>query len=267
MIKNYSKNQSGTSLVELMVAAVIAVIVLGGSIYVFTTQQSILKDQNDSTKVRAKGRLAIKLLAREIRMAGFGIPPGLGLTNISTANSISYRSNLDEKASTFLDSSGTGITPSDPKVLAVTGGNFFATDDEIIIYNPAYNDSDFVTVTSASSNSIGFSGTLNNSYNFGDNAMVVYVNKYKEITIALTGNRITKQWGDDGDMGQVVTIINDIAASGLEFKYYNFIGVETTSLSDIQKIGITLNMLDPDNADAVIQFQTDVDIRNATPQT
>ncbi len=76
MIKKYIKNQSGFTLVEMMIASVIALIVIGGSIYVFTTQQSLLKDQNDNTKVRAKGRLAIKILAREVRMAGFGVPPG-----------------------------------------------------------------------------------------------------------------------------------------------------------------------------------------------
>jgi prepilin-type N-terminal cleavage/methylation domain-containing protein len=78
MMKFFRKNlnnQYGFSLIELMVASIIGLVALGGAIMVFTTQNNALKDENDGTKVRAKGRLAIKILAKEIRMAGYGLPP------------------------------------------------------------------------------------------------------------------------------------------------------------------------------------------------
>jgi Tfp pilus assembly protein PilW len=263
MMKKLIKNQNGITLIELMIASVIALIVLGGSIYVFTTQQSLLKDQNDNTKVRAKGRLAIKILAREIRMAGFGMPPGLGITTInSPVDSIQYRTNLND-VRTFMNVSTSGIGPSDSKVLNVMDGSEFASNDNIVVYNPAYNDSDFITVTSASSTSIGFSETLDNEYRFGVNAKVIYVNKYNEITLKLNGNQITKEWDGEGE----VTIINNIAASGLEFDFYDELGNVTTDLAAIRRVGITLQMLDPDNPDAEIEFKTDVTIRNSTPKT
>ena len=267
MIKKLIKNQSGLSIVELMVAAVIAIIVLGGSIYVFTTQQSLLKDENDSTKVRAKGRLAIKLLAREIRMAGFGMPPGKGITNLnSPPNSIIYRSNVDD-VRTYMDASGTGAVSTDDTITVMSTVGF-AQFDNVIVYNPAYNDSSDLIVDSITTNTIVFTADLGVDYTFGQNARVIYVNKYNEITLKLNGNRITKQWDADSvTTSAETTIINNIAASGLEFDYYDRSGNVTTDPALVRRVGITLNMLDPDNEDAVIEFKTDVDVRNATPQT
>ena len=259
--KNSLNNQHGFTLVELMVASLIALFALAGSIYIFTYQQSLLTDENDNTKVRAKGRLAIKILAREIRMAGFGLPPGGGVIDITTDNSISYRTNLDE-VRTFMDSTTSGADSGDTSI-TILNGSPFNGGDEIVVYNPAYNDSDYVTVTSVSSGTLNFSPALTNNYKFGENAKVIYVNKYNEITIALSGNRITKQW----DSGAVITLINDIEASGLVFEYYDNLGDVTTTLADVRRIGITLNMLDPKNDDAVIEFQTDVAVRNSTAKT
>jgi len=259
--KAFLANQRGMTLVELMVTMVISLIILGGTIYVFVNQQSLLKDQNDNTKVRAKGRLAIKLLAREIRMAGFGMPPSSGITDISTANSISYRTNLDN-VRTFLDSTKTGATLGDNSV-SVLDGSSFNNADNIVIYNPAYGDSDYVTVTSGTSGEINFAEALNHNYQFGENARVVYVNKYNNITIAYAGERITKQW----DGGPVVPIMNEIAATGMEFEYYDAAGNVTTNLADIRKIAITLSMLDPKNPDANIEFKTDVRVRNSSAKT
>ena len=76
---NYLNNQRGVSMVEYIMGAAVGVLILGVSIIVFTNQQSLIKDQNDSANIRAKGRLAIKTLAKEIRMAGYGLPSNQGI--------------------------------------------------------------------------------------------------------------------------------------------------------------------------------------------
>ena len=163
----------------------------------------------------------------------------------------------------FLDSTISGPDAGQKKIEVRGRGDEFQLDDQVVIYNPANDESELLVVGTSSANEIIFTTNLDNNYKFSENARVIYVNKYNDITIALTGNRITKKVDD----GTVTTIINEIAASGLEFEFFDQAGNITAVLEDIRSVGITLNMLDPKNPDAVIEFKTDVSIRNATAHT
>ena len=55
---------------------------------------------------------------------------------------------------------------------------------------------------------------------------------------------------------------NVAASTGLVLEYFDASGNATNIISDIQKISVTLNMIDPDNERAFIQFKTDVSLRN-----
>ena len=96
----YINNEKGLSLTELLAGALIMLIVLAGTTNVLITHQSILQDENDNSKVRAKGRLAIKLISKEVRMAGYGLPPFKAITDPNTdplpatVSSLSFMTNL-----------------------------------------------------------------------------------------------------------------------------------------------------------------------------
>ncbi len=253
---NYLNNQSGIGLVEYMMGAVISVIVLGVSIVVFTNQQSLLKDQNDNANIRAKGRQAIKTLAKEIRMAGYGLPPNQGIQDTLSTTSITFRSNLyDVKTTLPPPPTGTGALAgaSSLTVVSTTG---FAGTDNIVIYQPDFNTIEEKVVSSVQSGTVlNLSIDLTKAFEFGVNAKLILVNVYNSVVIQYTGTQITKTI----DGGASTILVNDVASSnGLAFNYN---GAATASAVDI--IGITLNLLDTDNTDAVIEFKTDLSIRNS----
>lgn len=240
------------TLVEIMFAAAIGLIILGVAISVFVNQQSLLKNQNDNANIRAKGRLAIKILAKQIRMAGYGLPPNLGIQSPLSTNSISFQSNLYD-VTTALDPTGTGILSTDTS-LDVVDSSSFTFGDNIVIYHPDFNIVNINSVQSIATGLINLSSAVGEAYTFGVNTKLITVNKYNDITIALSGTKIQKTID-----GKTVMLINDVDAStGLVFDFSG-----ATQPSMVRKIGITINLVDPNNTHAVIEFKTDVSLRNS----
>ena len=253
------KNQHGLGMIELLVSMVIMIIVLGGTIMIFTEQQSLIEDENDTAKVRAKGRHAIKLVAREVRMAGYGLPPGLGVTSTPT-NSVNFRFNMDN-ARAFIDPSS-NIANGATNLTVTNAGDAsdFSGGDNVVIYNPnGRNYDDLPQVSTASGSVITVSPGVGSSFNFGTFSNITTINKFNNYTIQVNGTNIERIT----DGGTPVILVNDIAPNGLTFEYFDFAGATTTSTTQVQSIGITLNMLDPKNPDAVMEFKTDVQIRNS----
>jgi Tfp pilus assembly protein PilW len=252
---NHLNNQRGVSMVEYIMGAAIGVLILGVSIVVFTNQQSLIKDQNDSANIRAKGRLAIKALSKEIRMAGYGLPPNQGIQDSLSTTAITFRSNLDNVNTTLTPPpTGTGGEINDPSldVLSSTG---FSSGDNIVIYQPDFNTTELNGVASTGTELITLTSALANDFEFGLNAKLILVNKYNSVVIQYAGTQITKTV----DGGSSTILVSDVeSTNGLAFNFYG-----ATVASQVDKIGITLNLVDTDNSDAVIEFKTDLSIRNS----
>ncbi len=250
------RNNQGFGLLEIMIGGAIAIVVLGTTVLMFTRSESVLKDENDRTNIVAKGRQAVKLLDEEIRMAGFGLPPNLGLTAINS-NSLSFLSNLEGiRTTTPVCSPCTlGVSTAgdfDDPDIDVVDDSGFSNGDNIHIYYPSYKLSEFNGVSGdPSGNTITLTSNLANNYAYGTLNNLVTVNKYNTVTIALVGTNITKTI--DGVATILVSNVSD-----LDFNYY---GAATPA--DVFKIGITMNLVDPDNSSASIEFKTDVNLRNS----
>ena len=76
--RNNLKNSKGASLIEILIGAALGVLVLGAVISIYIKEDQVISRESEETDIRAKGRHLIKFLAEEIRMAGFGLPPGMG---------------------------------------------------------------------------------------------------------------------------------------------------------------------------------------------
>ena len=259
---------------ELTVAGAIGLIALGGAVMVFTGQNDLLKDENDSTKVRAKGRQAIKILAKEVRMAGYGLPPasvtGEEFVQDIDANTISFRTS---KATNGTDAHtfATAAILANATDISVDNPAGFNNSDKIMVYQTGYYKAKECEVTGVSGSDIDITncrvppdttttsdfGAL--AFNFAVNANLIVVSRYNTWNITLAGDRIIKTI----DGGNATILIDELAPapSGLDFDYsgFNFVGAGVATNS---KIGITLNLLDPDNFDASIEFKTDVTLRN-----
>jgi len=277
------RDERGFNMVELFIAMAIGIIALAGSIKIFTTQQSLLKDENDSTKVRAKGRYAMTVMAREVRMAGFGLPKfqALDETAMGTfpspaiVDSISFRTNKDANnvlARAYADPAGGFITntSSAVSVFALESGTSFNSGDKIIIFNPSkvtsgqFHEATVGSSVSSGATSISYSPALptTKEITFSPNANLVMVNRFIPYTLALNGNQIIKTI--DGVNTVLVNNVAATASDGLKFHLLQKDGItEATAYGEVEIIRIVLNMIDPKNTDAAIEFTTDVQLRNS----
>jgi len=69
-------HQRGLTLIELMVALAIAFIVIGAVYQAITSQQRTYTIQDQVAEVQQNARVAMNILMRDLRMAGFGRPEG-----------------------------------------------------------------------------------------------------------------------------------------------------------------------------------------------
>lgn len=253
---SYIKNDRGLGLIETLVASAIALIILAATIILFTRNQSVLQDENDTANIQAKGRFAVDKIEEQVRMAGFGLPPLQGLTAINT-NSISFRSNLNDVRTTTPPCTacpGTIAGSIGDTTLTVVDESGFASGDKIVIHDPNGNKWELNTVTGTTAGTLALGSALTNNYIYGINTNLVTVNKYNDVTVALSGTNITQTVD-----GTAANLISDVdATTGLVFNYYGL-----TVPSTIQRLGFTLNLVDPKNAGATIEFKTDVSLRNS----
>ena len=70
-ISNTSNNQSGMTLVELMVAMTLSLVILAGVIQVFISSKKSYLMNDALSRVQENGRFAVNFLVQDIRMAGF----------------------------------------------------------------------------------------------------------------------------------------------------------------------------------------------------
>ncbi|WP_291014431.1 prepilin-type N-terminal cleavage/methylation domain-containing protein [Hydrogenophaga sp.] len=113
--------QMGFSLVELMVALVLGLIVIGGVISIFLTNQQAFRTTESLSRLQENARISFELMAREIRQAG-GNPCGTRfVSNVLNANDWS----TDWDAGTIIGfESGTDATfrPTGTAVAQRVGG-------------------------------------------------------------------------------------------------------------------------------------------------
>ena len=93
-IKNLN-NQSGVTLTETLMATAVGVVIIATTFTIFNAQQDSLTSANEELLIHSKGRLAAESLAKDIRLVGFGLPPGAQILSISE-NSITYRAALSD---------------------------------------------------------------------------------------------------------------------------------------------------------------------------
>jgi len=67
-------NERGLTLIELLVASVIGIIVVGAAFQLYITQHKNWIIQDQITDTQQSARASIKMLSKHIRMAGYGLP-------------------------------------------------------------------------------------------------------------------------------------------------------------------------------------------------
>ena len=241
---------------EILIAAVLGAIVLGVVVNVFIQEDKVIQRENEETNIRAKGRHLIKVLTKELRMAGFGLPPDTGVTDISAIDSVTFLANLDDvRTSTPPGAVGTNAVVLNDNDITVVDGSGFSNGDNIVIYDPNFRVYELNSVSgSPTSTSIPLGTAVASTYTYATNSRLVTVNKYNTVIIYQDGTAVKKSID-----GTVSTIISDSSISGLTFTY------DSATAAGVDKIGITLTMVDPEDANSgVIEFNSDVSLRNSS---
>jgi prepilin-type N-terminal cleavage/methylation domain-containing protein len=88
-------NRKGFTLIELMVALVLSFILVGAVYRTFTVQQKSYTIQDQIAETQQNARMAMNILLRDIRMAGYGMPDG-GITIGSPAKTYSNAIQITE---------------------------------------------------------------------------------------------------------------------------------------------------------------------------
>ena len=68
---NTPGNQTGFSLIELMIASVIGLVILGGAVTVFSTNSASSKLSTGMARIQDNGRVALDIISYSTRMAGY----------------------------------------------------------------------------------------------------------------------------------------------------------------------------------------------------
>jgi type IV pilus assembly protein PilW len=80
-------HQAGFTIVELLVALVLGVVIIGGVISIFVSNQQAARSNEGLARVQENARVAFELMAREVRQAG-GNPCGATTTSNVLSNSL-----------------------------------------------------------------------------------------------------------------------------------------------------------------------------------
>jgi type IV pilus assembly protein PilW len=190
------RRQRGFSLVELMVALVLGLLVIGGVGGVFLSQREIYRQNENLARMQESARYAFEVMARSLREAG-GIACGsnLPVTNVLNGASSNWWSNWvyqdqgegkDQGEGILRGYSGyTGNDNSFPKAFGTGLADRVSGTDAVIVLSGTLNEG--VTVTSHNSNSNPPYFTVNTNPGI-DKGDILLVCDYKKAAIFQTTN-------------------------------------------------------------------------------
>lgn len=106
------RGPSGFSLVELMIAMAVGLVILGATYSLFTIQNKQLGNQDVITEMQQNARMAMEMISRELRMAGYN-PTGTPLTRCTgtttaTTTCVGIRNAAADAISFTADLNGNG---------------------------------------------------------------------------------------------------------------------------------------------------------------
>jgi type IV pilus assembly protein PilW len=117
ILRSTARKQKGLSLVEIMIAMLIGLFLTGGVMQIFASSRMTYRVHEATSRMQETGRMALEVLARDIRMADFW-GCASDITNVVN--------NLDTAGAGYIDYTGGGVVGTDggsgPDSLVLRGG-------------------------------------------------------------------------------------------------------------------------------------------------
>ena len=167
--------QRGFGLIELMIALVLGLLVMGAAFAVFQSNQATFRSNEGVNRIQESARVAFELMSRDIRAAGGSACSTASVVETTDGNSLLYRDTpvtgtASEVTVTSGDDTSYRVTNSDPSWvdIVVPAGMTDATDafkanDVLLLCNA--RKTFVVTADAVAGNRITFKNPLPESYN------------------------------------------------------------------------------------------------------
>lgn len=172
MTYSLKNNEQGFTIVEMMVGIALGLILLGVAVKIFLVQQKAFREQLQVSEMQQNLRVAMEMMSREIRMAGYMVDKNTfnnPITNPGT-DTITFLSDIDSDIATITTTiANVGTTTiyvdlSDANDTVETTDYIYISDginiDFILPDNPPFN-------TTGEPDTILLSTPLSNSYDAG----------------------------------------------------------------------------------------------------
>lgn len=257
-------DRRGFTVVELLISATIMVIVLLAIYLVQDASQATAVRGETQTNIQQNARVAVEAMARDLRMAGYGVPnvacPGT-LTVIGTASrtSITFRADLRTTTTTLTAAAIIGATS-----LTVDSTTGLANLDTLYLTDGT--NCEVATVQGKTATTITLAAGTAKAYAINSRAY-----RPKDITFNVTGGQITRSEVNPGAAASASVLADKVSTQNV-FSYYdasnNPIGADnpvTSPDANVRRIRITLRTSDVPaglNDPRDYNVQSDVRLRN-----
>jgi type II secretory pathway pseudopilin PulG len=163
------RDQRGFSLLELLVASLMSVLVVGGMLLILDSLRDVHRDQQQLIDAQMTARLALEQMQRDLQLAGIGLlgmlsPMPVVEPRADGGIDVRYNSN-NVTARLTADMSGTAGQ------LLVDDAGDFSPGMDVVIYDGT-GAFDLATLTAVQGNALSHDGTLSKAYQVADGAAV-----------------------------------------------------------------------------------------------
>ncbi|MDI1252036.1 prepilin-type N-terminal cleavage/methylation domain-containing protein [Thermomonas sp.] len=161
------KTMAGFSLIEMMIAMVLGLIVLGAAIAVFQSNQRTYSANQGLNRIQENARVAYEMLSRDIRSVGSSACSNEGLVLGTDATSLKFRAPITGTASELTVTSADDLsyrvktaTASSVTLTETTpaASDIFKVNDSVMVCNGSMTG--FVTVASIAGQVVNFTSAL-----------------------------------------------------------------------------------------------------------
>jgi type IV pilus assembly protein PilW len=216
----FQRKSRGFTLVELLIALVISIILLGGLIFTFISVRSTYIAQTGLSQLQDDQRIAVIDLAQVIQEAGYNPSPQTTLATNQFPADATFA-----QAGQFVVGTGTGATGAGADVVTVR----FAASAS------GSTTSDFIL-------------NCNGAANTSTTAVAVFVNQFtvnaaKELTCAVNGGTPVALVGNVDSWAVLYGI--DVNGDGTSYRYYNGNSVPAGGWSQVVSARIQLKLANP----------------------
>lgn len=275
MNTNGVSKAAGFSLIELMIAMMLGLLVLGAAVAIFQSNQRTFGANEGLNRVQENARAAYEMLTLDARSSGSSACSNEARVLGSDASSAAFRAPLGGSASQFTTVSAddvsyrvNGATPNSVTLVetAPSASDAFKANDIVMVCNGAMTG--FATVASTSGQTVNFTAPLEFDPDDveGAAAASISIARLRNTTWATSGGTLTRN-------GEAVADgVQSLALTYHQANTANYVAVPDFSRVDAMRVGMPIKLDMPiKNNDGVgmssveRNIATVVNVRSRTP--